>query len=136
MSQFPVFEIDYLKHPQLADNIWQAQMAKAPRVLTRCDAPSNKANRDVVMKYQVNGERFVVPKTYAHDKTDRDEYPFACTLEGGEGAWIGHVHFSQNRAMGRPLRDFFEANGVEPYPAPNCKFEVRVLNHPRGPVVP
>ena len=127
MSQYPIFEVDWLKHPQLADNIWQAQKAGHPKLLTRCDLAVKTANRAVVMDYEAGGLQYHVPTT---NPLDRDEYPFACTLEGGGGAWIGHVHYSQNRAMGSPLWRFFKANNIDPYPAPNSKFEVKVLNHP------
>jgi hypothetical protein len=125
----PIFEIDWNKHPQLADNIWHAQKAGHPNILTRCDLAIKIANRSVVMDYEVGSQQYRVPTT---SPLDRDEYPFACTLEGGGGAWIGHVHYSQNRAMGSPLWQFFKANGIEPYPSPNSKFKVRILNHPLG----
>jgi Deoxyribonuclease NucA/NucB len=127
----PTFEVDWNKHPHLADNIWQALKAGHPSTLTRCDIATNKANRSVVMGYEVDTrdgrQRFRVPTT---NPLDRDEYPFACTLEGGGGAWIGHVHFSQNRSGGGLLNHFFKSNGIEAYPNPNSRFEVKVLNHP------
>jgi hypothetical protein len=131
----PIFEVDWKTHRFLAENIWEALKAGHPSILTRCDVATNKANRSVVMGYEVDTrdgrQRFEVPRTYSRDRSDRDEYPFACTLEGGGGAWIGHVHFSQNRSGGGLLNQFFKTNGIESYPSPNSKFQVKVLNHPR-----
>lgn len=72
----------------------------------------------------------------------RDEYPFACTLEGGRASWVGHIPGRQNSSQGGLIAGFLRTNGIQPYTsgkpvdAEKAKFEVLVIHHPRGPVVP
>lgn len=128
MSTYPVLEFDYKKYPELADNIWNAQMAGHPKVLTYCGPLLKKANRKEAMHYTVDSLRYEIP----HILT-RDEYPFACTLEGGPSAWVGHIAKTQNDAQGALIKNFITKNGIVPVPGARCKFEVRVVNHPGGP---
>lgn len=48
------------------------------------------------------------------DGTSRDEYPFASTVEGGEGAWVGHVAVGEQSVQGGLLSQFFKNNGLNP----------------------
>ena len=128
MSTYPVLEFDYKKYPELADNIWNAQMAGHPKVLTYCGPLLKKANRKEAMHYTVDSLRYEIP----HILT-RDEYPFACTLEGGPSAWVGHIAKTQNDSQGALIKNFITKNGIVPAPGARCKFEVRVVNHPGGP---
>ena len=43
----------------------------------------------------------------------RDEYPFASSLQGGAGSWIGHVPVSQQNAQGAILKNFFKQNSIK-----------------------
>lgn len=129
MSAYPVLSFDHEKYRELADNIWNAQMAGHPRVLTYCGPLLKKDNRKEAMHYQVDSSRYRIPLILS-----RDEYPFACTLEGGRNAWVGHIPPMQNSAQGGLIANFIRENGIVPVPGARCKFEVRVINHPGGPV--
>jgi hypothetical protein len=43
----------------------------------------------------------------------RDEYPFASSMEGGSGAWVGHVPISQQNAQGAIMKNFFKQNNIQ-----------------------
>ena len=55
---YPVLLIDWCLYPDLADNIWHAQMAGWPRLLTYCrpDLTVKKANRKSAMRYEHEGQ--------------------------------------------------------------------------------
>ena len=138
MSLYPVLVFDYKNKPlqELADNIWQAQKAGHPKILTYCGPLLNATgdsirtlNRKQAMRYEAGGAQYRIPLILS-----RDEYPFACTVEGGGGSWIGHIPPRQNSAQGGLLASFIRANGIVPVPGERSKFEVRVINHPGGPV--
>jgi hypothetical protein len=122
----PVLEIDWRTYRQLADNVWHAQMARHPKVLTYNgpDMTLRRENRAAAMHYENAGERFEIPHILS-----RDEYPFACTLEGGSG-WVGHIPAAQNSAQGGLIAGFLRRHGI----TRGMRFEVRVINHPRGAV--
>jgi hypothetical protein len=128
MALYPVLEFDYKKHPHLADNVWHAQMAGHPKVLTYSGPLLKKDNRKGAMHYEVEASRYEIPHILS-----RDEYPFACTLEGGKASWVGHIPPGQNSAQGGLIWSFIRANGIVPIPGERSKFEVRVMNHPGGP---
>ena len=131
---YPVLEIDWLKHPDLADNIWHAQMTGRPRVLTYNGPFIGLQNRKDAMHFELDGIRQEILHILS-----RDEYPFACTVEGGGGSWVGHIPARQNSAQGGLIAAFLRANGIIPSNGnanlEKSKFEVRVANHPRGQVV-
>jgi hypothetical protein len=129
MSAYPVLEFDYKKVPALADNIWNAQKAGHPKILTYCGPLLKKSNRKGAMHYEVAASRYEIPHILS-----RDEYPFACTLEGGGASWIGHIPPQQNCVQGGMIAGFIRVNGIVPVPGARSKFEVRVKNHPGGPV--
>lgn len=122
---FPVMEVDWLFYKDLADNIWQAQMAGHPKLLTYSGHSS--ANRRAAMRFEDGQARGRIP-ILRPDELDRDEYPFACTSEGGRASFIGHVSRSRNRAAGRLMSSFFSRNNIQV----GSRFYVRVLNHPMG----
>ena len=124
---FPVMNVDWLIYQDLADNIWQAQMAGHPKLLTYKGRSSS--TRRAAMRYEVGLTKGRVP-IIRPEEFDRDEYPFACTDEGGRASWIGHITISRNRAAGRLMSSFFLQNNI----LARSKFYVRVLNHPMGPV--
>jgi hypothetical protein len=134
---YPVLEIDWNRNRELADNIWHAQMACCPTVLTYCGPALGKQNRGDAMHFDLSGIRQEILHILS-----RDEYPFACTLEGGGASWVGHIPPEQNSSQGGLIASFIRRNGIQPCSsrdatnAENSKFVVRVLNHPNGPVVP
>ncbi|HUD54610.1 MAG TPA: NucA/NucB deoxyribonuclease domain-containing protein [Terracidiphilus sp.] len=135
---YPVLIIDYNNKAiaEMADNIWNAQMACCPTILTYCGPAFGKANRKEAMHFEVDNLRQEIMHILS-----RDEYPFACTLEGGASSWVGHIPGRQNSAQGGLLAGFLRREGILPCSTfrdqnvERAKFEVRVINHPKGPVV-
>jgi Deoxyribonuclease NucA/NucB len=130
-SHYPKLQIDYHAHAQLADNVWHAQKAGHPRVLTYSgpDLTIRASTRKEAMHFNHRSEVFEIP----HDLS-RDEYPFACTLEGGKSSWVGHIPPAQNSAQGGLIAAFLKRHNIVAGRGDLSKFEVVVLNHPLGPV--
>ena len=121
----PVLIINYNEYPLLAENIWHAQKAGHPSILTY--GSNKKANRHAAMHVQVNLLRYEIPRVHS-----RDEYPFACCEEGGESAWVGHIPPKQNSAQGGLLAAFLKRHGILPNMGEKSRFEVRVINYPKS----
>lgn len=140
MTNLPVLIFDWNELPHIADNIWQAQMAGWERVLTYrgpLPKPMSCGIRRQTMAYEVKDERYRIPTL---TDCDRDEYPFACTVEGAakDGSrqpWVGSVPRIENQVQGGMLNAFIQKKNITAA-GPNRQFEVRVINHPRGPVLP
>lgn len=128
---YPQLVIDWLTYPQLAENIWHAQMAGWPRVLTYNgpDMVHRHAQRKAAMHYEHGGATFEIPRVLS-----RDEYPFACTVEGGS-VWVGHISGRQNSAQGGLIATFLRRYQIAGGRGDLSKFEVNVINHPNGPVI-
>jgi|GEM_PF-2405064 len=91
----PEVKFSASKYPELAENITHAQKAGHPSILTHGgDAAANRAAA-------LDGVPNLSPLS-------RDEYPFASSLEGGAGSWVGHVPVSQQNAQGAILKNFFK----------------------------
>jgi RHS repeat-associated protein len=97
----PELEISASKYPALAENILHAQKAGHPDVLTH--GGDYAANRAAALKD--------VPKI---SPFTRDEYPFARSMEGGEGSWIGHIPKSQNDAQGALIANLVKKYKLKP----------------------
>ena len=108
-TRLPTLAFDYNTHPDLSDNIWHAQQAGHPRILTWQGA--SDANRGEALRG--------IPRILS-----RDEYPFASTAQGGAGAWVGHIPVNQNRAQGLMISNFRRANNLQP----GDRFVVCVIN--------
>ena len=128
---YPVLAFDYRVTPQLADNIWHAQMAGAPKILTYSgpDVTLRRSTRREAMHFQHSGDRYEIPHILS-----RDEYPFACSLEGGSASWVGHVPGRENSAQGGLIAGFLRRHNIVAGRGPLSKFVVTVANHPRGKV--
>jgi hypothetical protein len=116
-DELPVMEYDWRDESirQIAENIWHAQMAGWPRVLTY-------VRRD---KYLIRKESLRdIPKIQS-----RDEYPFASTLENEGSVWIGHALKSQQDAQRNLMSRFYQRNKAY-VKGTTLKFEVRVINYP------
>lgn len=122
----PGFEINWNTHREVADNVYNAQMAGAPKVLTYngADPRMHRKTRAKAMTWNDGKKSGEVPQT--DNVTDRDEYPFACTAEGGERSWIGHVISNENQHSGSLLGVLLKGK-----PA-GYVFRVIVINHPKG----
>ena len=114
----PELVFDYNKHPELADNIWHAQKAGHPSILTRGNTAA--ANRAAALTD--------IPEV-TPGSLSRDEYPFASTVEGGPGAWVGHVPIPQQWSQAGLLGSFIRRHRIPV----GGQFRVRVINHPGGP---
>lgn len=127
---YPELVIDWRQYPQLADNIWHAQMAGRPRVLTYSgpDLVRRREQRHAAMHFEQEGRFGEIPRILS-----RDEYPFACTVEGGR-AWVGHIPGRENSAQGGLIAAFLKRHQISPDRGELSKFKVTVTNHPRGPV--
>lgn len=133
---YPVLEIDWYRNKELADNIWHAQMAGFPTVLTYCGPALGVQNRRDAMHFDLDG----IKQEVLHILS-RDEYPFACTLEGGAPA--GLAIYRRNKTLPRvdSSQLYIRAEGIQPCGsrsvknAEKSKFVVRVINHPNGPVI-
>jgi RHS repeat-associated protein len=97
----PQLEISASKYPDLAENILNAQQAGNPSVLTA--GGDIAANRASALEGVPN-----IPGL------SRDEYPFASSMEGGQGAWVGHIPVSQQNAQGALIKNFINANNITP----------------------
>ena len=96
----PRLEISASKYPQLAENIRHAQQAGHPSVLTHgANAAANRA-----------GALDGVPNIRG---LSRDEYPFASSMQGGGGSWIGHIPASQQQAQGGLIADFLRRSSIK-----------------------
>ena len=128
---YPKLVFDYLQHRELADNIWHAQMAGHPRILTYNgpDLVTRRQTRRDAMHYQVGNDSFEIPHILS-----RDEYPFACTVEGGGRSWVGHIPGRLNSVQGGMIASFLRATMITAGRGPASMFEVEVTHHPNGPV--
>ena len=119
--------IDWRTHPMLAENIWHAQMAGHARVLTYSgpDVTTRRQARYAALHFEDAGVQREVPRILS-----RDEYPFACTLEGGPGAWVGHIPGRENSAQGGLIAAFLARHGIVAGRGERSKFAVTVVNHP------
>src|SRR5262245_6328183 len=124
--RYPELKIDYLRYRHLADNIWQAQMAGWPQVLTYNgpDLTIRRAQRAAAMHYTAGNELYEIPRILS-----RDEYPFACTAEGG-GVWVGHIPAGENSAQGGLIAAFLREHRIVAGRGEHSKFKVTVINHP------
>ncbi|HMT30644.1 MAG TPA: NucA/NucB deoxyribonuclease domain-containing protein [Bacteroidia bacterium] len=118
---YPILEIDYIFYPNLAENIWQAQQAGHPNILTY--GANKKMNRKGAMHYEVDYLRYEIVQIES-----RDEYPFACCLEGGETSWVGHIPPRENAAQGGLIASFLKRHAILPNQGEKSKFIVKVIN--------
>ena len=122
---FPVLRFDFRLHPRLTDNVWQAQMAGCPKILTYngIDPLARRDARRNAMRFDHDGARYEIPHIES-----RDEYPFACAVEGGARSWVGHVPPAENSAQGGLISAFLRQNGF----VRGARFRVEPINHPQG----
>ncbi|MCI0333620.1 MAG: NucA/NucB deoxyribonuclease domain-containing protein [Planctomycetes bacterium] len=89
------------QYPELAENIRHAQAAGHPSILTH--GGDAVANRNAALRG--------VPQVR---NLTRDEYPFASTIQGGAGAWVGHIPRTQQSAQGALIKNFIQQHGIQP----------------------
>jgi hypothetical protein len=101
VENLPTVTFSSRTHRELAENIRHAQAAGHPSVLTH--GGNAAANRAASLEGVPNNKPL-----------SRDEYPFASSVEGGAGAWVGHVPASQQNSQGGILSNFFRRNQIKP----------------------
>jgi RHS repeat-associated protein len=110
-AKFPTVEFSSSKAPNIAKTFDEAVSKGAPTTLNRVDALTRDANRRAALKGQ---ER-------PGSGLSLDEYPFACSAQGGCGATVRPVPVAEQSYQGGVLRQFFAKNDVKP----GDPFEVR-----------
>lgn len=89
--------------PNIAKNIENAQLAGHPDILTYGGPGMNQVNRPAALRG--------IPRL---PRLSIDEYPFASTLEGGDGAWVGHVPPREQHIQGGVFGQFLLRNNLGP----------------------
>jgi hypothetical protein len=115
-----VYDWNDMSIREIAENIWHAQMAGWPRILTyihRSKPEKRQVRRDSLRD---------VPQIQS-----RDEYPFASTLENEGSVWVGHASIAQQNAQRDLMNRFYQQHGAY-RKGTTFTFEVRVANHPKG----
>lgn len=100
-KEIPVIIVPKNRYPESAQHIEEAQLEGHPSQLTRCGLCARKNRRDALKNI------LTVPFK------DRDEYPFASTLEGGKGSSVKHIDFRDNRGSGIYIRHQLNRKGVK-----------------------
>lgn len=90
--------------PGIADNFDNAVADGAPTRLSRVDDAARRANRRDALRGQ--------PRAPAGQSLD--EYPFACSAQGGCGATVSAVPVGEQSYQGGVLSQFFQRSGVQP----------------------
>ncbi|HEX3637270.1 MAG TPA: hypothetical protein VHV99_17640 [Paraburkholderia sp.] len=119
-DELPVMEYDWGDKSirQIAENIWHAQKAGWPSVLTY--VYRSKQDKYLIRKESLRN----IPRIQS-----RDEYPFASTLENEGSVWIGHASVSQQNAQRDLMTRFYQLNKAY-VKGTTLRFRVSVINYP------
>jgi len=98
--------------PGIADNFDNAVANGAPTRLDRVGAAARDANRRAALRGQ----------SPAPAGQSLDEYPFACSAQGGCGSFVSPVPAAEQSYQGGVLSQFFQRQGVNPGDPFNVKF--------------
>ena len=143
----PVMIYDYREMPETTLNIWHAQKAGWPIILTydgrfmleTGDLESSTARgKRVGKKRRDNLEdvdagsmgRFRIPTSR---DVWRDEYPFASTVENSGSTWVGNCDADEQRAQAILIQSFYLKHGAHMHHVLKGRpfwFEVRTVNTP------
>lgn len=99
----PTVTFSRAKAPGLAQNFDNATANGAPSTLNRASAAVRDANRDVALR----GQR------RAPEGMSLDEYPFACSVQGGAGACVSAVPVAEQSYQGGVLSSFFQKYAIQ-----------------------
>lgn len=146
----PIMLYDYRELPETSENIWHAQMAGWPRILTYDGRTSlsdenyvfeGSADRRkrIAQKRRDNLEdvdagdmgRFRIPSSMA---VWRDEYPFASTVENAGSTWVGGADAEEQREQAKLISRFYSKYKARTYQKDHGRpfwFEVKVVNMPQ-----
>jgi hypothetical protein len=98
--ELPTLEVDSSKMPNISENIREAIESGQPSVLTRTEDP-----------VQIRVNRTTACAGFCGEGSP-DEYPFASTAEGGEGAQVRGVPIEEQRIQGAVLKNFYTKYGI------------------------
>lgn len=147
-GSLPVMTYDHWELPQTSKNIWHAQKAGWPVILTYDsraalrwgETESSAARRKRIdQKRRDNLDsvdarnlgRFRLP---SNSDIWRDEYPFASTVENAGSTWVGHCDAEEQRTQALLINHFYRHHGAQLYHARYGRpfwFEVKVVNMPQ-----
>jgi hypothetical protein len=147
-GDLPVMIYDYKEMPETTENIWHAQKAGWPIVLTydgrflleTGELESSSSRKRRINKKRRNnldrvdagsGGSFRIP-TSKH--VWRDEYPFASTVENNGSTWVGNCSADEQRAQRDLIKAFYRKHGAHMHHVLTGRpfwFEVRTVNMPR-----
>ena len=102
-SRIPTVQFSRSRAPNIAANIDEAVEAGAPVTLTRATAAERNANRRAALQGQ----------QAAPAGQSLDEYPFACTAQGGSGACVRAVPIAEQSYQGGVLSAAFRHQRIE-----------------------
>jgi hypothetical protein len=100
----PTVVFSWGRAPGIADNFDNAVANGAPTRLNRVDAAARDANRRAALRGQ----------SPAPAGQSLDEYPFACSAQGGCGSFVRSVPVGEQSYQGGVLSSFFQRFGIQP----------------------
>lgn len=103
-SNVPTVVFSRSRAPGIAQNFDDAVAHGAPTRLTRVDAAARDANRRAALRGQ----------SPAPAGQSLDEYPFACSAQGGCGSFVRSVPVGEQSYQGGVLSRFFQDYGIRP----------------------
>jgi hypothetical protein len=130
-GQLPVMTYDWKDMPLTSENIWHAQMAGWPRILTY-DYVADSALKKRLMSHKRYHSLTAAGVVNLRGQW-RDEYPFASTVENGGSVFVGHAPVDEQIRQGILIRQFYadhEALLHSVRAATPFFFEVKVINYP------
>jgi hypothetical protein len=130
-GQLPVMEYDWKIMPFTCENIWHAQLAGWPRILTY-DYVADTMLRSQIKNHK-RYQNLDASGVISIEGQWRDEYPFASTVENGGSTFVGHASEAEQRAQGRLIAAFYRNHHAASHSAlkgGRFFFEVKVINHP------
>lgn len=148
-GSLPVMKYDYRSLPETTENIWHAQMAGWPRILTydarivtedgEIETAKQRRNRIARKRHAnyrapiyVQGMGIMYIPNSGEDWTD--EYPFASTVENAGSTLSGWVNASEQRAQAKLIAAFYRDEKALRFMQEHGRpfwFEVAAINVPR-----
>lgn len=101
-ADVPTVVFSRSRAPGIADNFDNAVADGGPTQLNRVSGAARDANRRAALRGQAP----------APAGQSLDEYPFACSAQGGCGSFVGAVPVGEQSYQGGVLSRFFQNNGV------------------------
>jgi hypothetical protein len=130
-GQLPVMKYDWKLMPRTCENIWHAQLAGWPRILTYDYVADTTLKRRLMSHKRYHS--LDAAGVIAWPGHWRDEYPFASTVENGGSVFVGHAPIAEQIAQGVLIRKFYTEEMAAIHSAKTGNsffFEVKVLNIP------